>query len=350
MKKLIKLLGILFLLLLITPKANARCFSPNGFDTDINKYINADNVIIGKVLFVEDIDDTTLINIEVLKKYKGEYGEEEKITLLTPSNINYSENGNTILDCGYVNVKIGSVYSFYTDKELNTYIFSGNKKFGSIYEAIKEINTIVISSGQNIFSKKGIIVSDSCKVWYDGCNTCSRNEVGGKSKCTTRKCSNDELGNVYCSVIFDGIKDNPDLEQSNQNIAIKPNASVESDIENSNNVNKKENIKKKKNKEELEKPVKKINYKYEKAVNEESDRINIVNISDGFFEKNNIENRKIIFNNIENINKNKNKNSAILIAVSGALLFIVSVLIYMKTLKVKQEEKSGIEKNNDIAK
>lgn len=42
----------------------------------------------------------------------------------------------------------------------------------------------------------------NCKVWNDGCNVCSRNEVGGQQMCTMRACYQFQQGTAYCQEYF----------------------------------------------------------------------------------------------------------------------------------------------------
>lgn len=41
-----------------------------------------------------------------------------------------------------------------------------------------------------------------CKSWYDGCNTCSRSEVGGPAMCTLRACMLGSETKAYCTAYF----------------------------------------------------------------------------------------------------------------------------------------------------
>lgn len=49
-------------------------------------------------------------------------------------------------------------------------------------------------------NQESVADSPNCKVYNDGCNTCSRTEVGGKQVCTMRACF--AQGKAYCQEYF----------------------------------------------------------------------------------------------------------------------------------------------------
>lgn len=44
----------------------------------------------------------------------------------------------------------------------------------------------------------------SCKVLYDGCNVCTRDEVGGVLRCTMRACAESKFADTTCKSFFNG--------------------------------------------------------------------------------------------------------------------------------------------------
>lgn len=61
----------------------------------------------------------------------------------------------------------------------------------------------------SIYGTSSATPSDSCKVWYDGCNTCSRAYVGGPLVCTMMACmlqggTADASSRAYCREYFTG--------------------------------------------------------------------------------------------------------------------------------------------------
>ncbi len=184
------------------------CVEPAGYDTSIEKYNSSDNVFIAQILSNKSINNTDLINVKVLKNYKGLLKEGEKTTIKTPiilSSVKKEEDGS-LQNCGFDTfLNRGDIYSFYTnytniDTDLWTYSFSGNEKFTSMYDAVKNMNIIAVSSGDNMSTEASVIISDSCKIWYDGCNDCTRTIVGGDYTCTNRICENKNT--AFCSEVF----------------------------------------------------------------------------------------------------------------------------------------------------
>ncbi len=64
---------------------------------------------------------------------------------------------------------------------------------------------MVLSCGQG--NNQG--VPNNCKVWYDGCNTCSRNTPGGPMMCTMMACMTDHQ-ETYCKDYFQLIQSCPE--------------------------------------------------------------------------------------------------------------------------------------------
>lgn len=83
-------------------------------------------------------------------------------------------------------------------------------------------------------STKNQITSD-CKAWFDGCNNCSRETVGGEAVCTLMFCPDEAMQKPYCKEYFKDasspIKDCP----SEKIINLMPRVCPDSGCENINN-------------------------------------------------------------------------------------------------------------------
>jgi hypothetical protein len=177
MKKLNKLL-IIFIsyffayFFLSTSNILAECSVPAGYDSNIEQYNKATDIFIGQIISKEnsEIEKNIKIKTRVLKKYKGSFKKEDYLTVVTPSyngeEIVGDENQDSV--CGYSsNISNGDIVAFFVTNEgekITTYNFSGNKKFTTMVDAVKEMNILQVSTGNSVSGETSIIISDSCKI------------------------------------------------------------------------------------------------------------------------------------------------------------------------------------------
>lgn len=221
---------------------------PNGFENFVDHSV----VFIGTVTEAdrdEDINGNIYVRFEKEKWYKGYDNGSSIIEVTFP--------GNSAL-CGYDDVNMfekDSVWAIYATEGMESNFISNNKKYDSVDDAISEVDdfenyeapitctqeydpvcgvvdtgircvtTPCPSSAEKTFSNKCFlnvegaeflhngeckpeksnptpVMPDDCRSWYDGCNWCSRDKVGGPAMCTLRACLSDQAEKAYCAERF----------------------------------------------------------------------------------------------------------------------------------------------------
>ncbi len=85
--------------------------------------------------------------------------------------------------------------------------------------------------------------SANCKVWYDGCNTCSRQNIGGPLMCTLMACLNNNIWNsgAYCKEYFTQLSEAPVIKNFSGPLQLRVNEkgtwSVQAEIFNNQQLN-----------------------------------------------------------------------------------------------------------------
>ena len=123
----------------------------------------------------------------------GEYGDQPNTGCVINTNI--CNSGKAVAE------------SYLTNSDLNSTINS--QKLISIASNLGVSTEVVKKQMAGLWEYKCTSQTSSsapanCKVWYDGCNTCSRSSIGGALACTLMACMNNNIWNsgAYCKEYF----------------------------------------------------------------------------------------------------------------------------------------------------